>query len=61
MNESQRSLTNRAGRWEKSGTGPESYRLFIPHPLPPDPPVRYDEALQELEERANRALGQRDG
>ncbi len=61
MSESQRSLGNRAGRWEKAGVGSEAYRLFIPHPLPPQPPVHYDEGFQDLTERANRALGQLEG
>jgi Fic family protein len=49
----------RAGRWEKS-PGPEPFFSFIPAPLPPNPPIRYDLALQDLEERANRALGRLD-
>jgi cell filamentation protein, protein adenylyltransferase len=51
----------RAGRWIKQQQGPEPFASFIPAPLPPEPPLRYDEELQNLEERANRALGRLDG
>ena len=53
--------STRAGKWLRRGTRDEPYLVFIPHPLPPDPPVRYDVKLQELEGRANRALGRLDG
>jgi Fic family protein len=36
---------------------PSGYRAFIPAPLPPDPPVRNDGALQALLSRADLALG----
>lgn len=51
----------RAGRFEKRQAGPEPYFCFIPAPLPPDPPIRFDSALQDVAERANRALGRLDG
>lgn len=35
--------------------------MFVPRPLPPKPPIRFDHKLQDLEERANRALGRLDG
>src|SRR5438876_8829928 len=50
---------SRAGRWEKQ-SGPEAFFCFIPAPLPPDPPLQYDTEIQDLEERANRALGRLD-
>lgn len=50
----------RAGRWIKQD-GPESHYSFIPAPLPPEPPIRYDIQLQDLQERANRALGRLEG
>lgn len=37
--------------------GPEPYYCFIPAPLPPKPPLEYDEKFQTLTERAGRALG----
>jgi Fic family protein len=40
--------------------GDESFRAFVPPPLPPDPPVRLDN-LQRLLEEANQALGRLDG
>lgn len=51
----------RAGRWLKQGTADEPYASFIPHPLPPEPPLKYSLKLQDLHERANRALGRLDG
>ncbi|MEI7482820.1 MAG: Fic/DOC family N-terminal domain-containing protein, partial [Elusimicrobiota bacterium] len=40
--------------------GPEPYYCFIPAPLPPKPPLKYDEKLQALTERAGLALGRLD-
>jgi Fic family protein len=40
--------------------GGELVRAFVPPPLPPDPPVRFD-GLQLLLERANQSLGRLDG
>jgi len=51
--------SSRAGRWEKQ-PGPELYYSFIPAPLPPDPPIQYDERFQTLTEKAGRALGRLD-
>ena len=39
----------------------EGYRAFIPHPLPPDPPVAYDQELRRLLSDADLALGRLDG
>jgi Fic family protein len=50
---------SRSGRWEKQ-PGPEPYYCFFPAPLPPNPPIRYDERLQALTEKAGRALGRLD-
>lgn len=51
--------SSRAGHWEKQ-SGPEPYYCFIPAPLPPAPPIKYDERLQALAEKAGRALGRLD-
>ncbi len=51
----------RAGQWLKQGTSDEPYFVFIPHPLPPKPPIQFNPRLQDLQERANRALGRLDG
>ncbi|MEE9612227.1 MAG: Fic family protein [Desulfatiglandales bacterium] len=37
------------------------YKAFIPSPLPPDPPIAWDEELQNLLSEADRALGRLDG
>jgi Fic family protein len=43
-----------------SSTG-EKCRAFMPNPLPPDPPLAFDDELQDLLARANLALGRLDG
>lgn len=42
-------------------TSPEPFRAFVPRSLPPEPPLQIDADLQDLSERANRALGRLDG
>ena len=49
------------GRFEQRGSKQAGYVAFIPRPLPPDPPLRLSDDLQDLLERANRALGRLDG
>lgn len=44
-----------------STTAGESFRAFVPAPLPPEPTLALDPALQDLAEKANRALGRLDG
>jgi len=39
----------------------EGYSAFIPAPLPPEPPIQMDEALNRLLSDADRALGRLDG
>ena len=41
--------------------GAEKCRAFVPHPLPPDPPLEVDAEIQTLLERATLALGRLDG
>src|SRR5437763_4255817 len=53
--------TNRAGYHVARSTSPESYRAFMPHALPPDPPLTLDADHYDLLEKANRALGRLDG
>jgi Fic family protein len=50
--------STRAGRYV---TQPARYRAFIPAPLPPDPSIGWDEELQNLLSKADRALGRLDG
>jgi len=49
------------GRYEVTSVGGESLRAFIPTPLPPDPPVVFDTALQPALEAAGLAVGRLDG
>lgn len=48
------------GRYEISSVGGETIRAFIPHPLPPEPPLQFDAKRQQLLERATIALGRLD-
>jgi Fic family protein len=48
----------RSGTYQKQPTG---YRAFIPAPLPPVPPVAFDDEMQRLLSEADRALGRLDG
>ena len=50
-----------AGRYEITSTAGEEGRAFVPAPLPPEPPVQLDGALQGLHERALLACGRLDG
>ena len=50
----------RLGRYIVKKSGDESFRTFVPPPLPPKPPVKLD-PLQRLLEEANQALGRLDG
>jgi len=50
----------RLGRYIVKKSGDESFRAFVPPPLPPKPPVKLD-LLQRLLEEANQALGRLDG
>lgn len=49
------------GRYEISTTSGERIRAFVPAPLPPDPPLVLDGALQQAFESATLALGRLDG
>ncbi len=49
---------NRAGKYI---TQVESYRAFIPAPLPPDPPLHMDAEMTRLLSDADRNLGRLDG
>lgn len=59
--ESTNAVSSRVGRLERQQMPGESFYAFIPKALPPDPPLRLDNELQELLERANRALGRLEG
>lgn len=51
-------VAERTGRYLRQ---PQGYRAFVPAPLPPDPPLQFDAALQALLSRADQALGRLDG
>jgi len=54
--------SNRTGTFVLcSTTSPEPFQAFVPHPLPPNPPLKLDEAHYDLMEKANQALGRLDG
>jgi len=48
------------GSYETTSVGGERVRAFIPHPLPPEPPLDLSNARQRLLERATLALGRLD-
>lgn len=52
------SFQHRAGRYVRQPTG---YRAFIPNPLPPEPPLRWDDELLSLLSQADQSLGRLDG
>ena len=51
----------RPGRAGRHVRQPNGYRAFIPEPLPPRPGIQFDEELQTLLSKADRALGRLDG
>ncbi len=53
--------TTAAGRAGSYVSQPTGYKAFIPRDLPPDPPVRYDEAMWTALSQADVALGRLDG
>uniref|UniRef100_A0A7V4WJI8 Uncharacterized protein n=1 Tax=Candidatus Caldatribacterium saccharofermentans TaxID=1454753 RepID=A0A7V4WJI8_9BACT len=48
------------GRYEVTRVAGETVRAFIPHPLPPEPPLEWSAERQQLLERATVALGRLD-
>src|SRR5215510_10982628 len=48
------------GHYKITSVGGEQVQAFIPHPLPPEPPVALSNARQRLLERATLALGRLD-
>ena len=49
-------MTNRAGTYRKNLTGDAEYKSFVPNPLPPDPPVEFDEDMVSMLVKANRSI-----
>ena len=54
----ERARSDRAGAYR---TQPGGYAAFMPRPLPPDPPIAYEGALQAALSEADMALGRLDG
>jgi len=52
------SYSHRAGRYVRQAS---HYAAFIPEPLPPEPALTWDNELQTLLSKADRALGRLDG
>lgn len=51
-------LSQRAGQFRPQFTG---YEAFVPNPLPPDPPIKWDTGLVSLLAKATAVLGRLDG
>ena len=49
------------GTYALSSTAGARVKAFLPHPLPPVPPLQLEVSDQDLLEQANRALGRLDG
>lgn len=49
------------GSFVRAAGQPEPFSSFVPRPLPPAPPLALTPDLQDLSDRANRALGRLDG
>lgn len=61
---SKRGLANaadRAGQFVEVAAAGESFKAFLPSPLPPRPPLAIDGRMQSLLDRANQELGRLDG
>jgi Fic family protein len=53
-------IQRQTGEFAVTSTTGETVRAFVPHPLPPDPPLELD-SFHPLLDRANQALGRLDG
>ncbi len=49
------------GTYITTSAAGESFKAFVPNPLPPEPPIRLTGRDHDLIEKANRALGRLDG
>lgn len=54
-------MMNLTGKYIACSTAGESFKAFVPDPLPPDPPLQLNNQDYDLMEQANRALGRLDG
>lgn len=55
------SSVGRAGYYVPQLHGTTAFRAFIPAPLPPQPPIHFDEEMANLLSNADQALGRLDG
>jgi len=53
-------IERKTGEFTTASVGGESYHAFVPYPLPPDPPIQRDTEMEDLLDKANRALGRLD-
>jgi Fic family protein len=56
-----KTLQRTTGRYILCSPKYEPFRAFVPYPLPPDPPIKIDDEICDLIEKANLALGRLDG
>lgn len=56
-----RRASKRAGHWRLQDGGVVDHHAFIPAPLPPAPPLRFNVELQRLGEATGHALGRLEG
>jgi Fic family protein len=54
-------VSGRAGAFRRTSAGGETYFVFHPRPLPPDPSLEIDVEMQTLLDASNQALGRLDG
>ena len=54
-------MRRNTGEFVQVNSGAAGYRAFVPAPLPPVPALETDPSLDDLRDRANRALGRLDG
>ncbi len=54
-------MKRQTGVYRTCSTAGETYRVYVPNPLPPSPPLDLDSEHHDLMEKANRALGRLDG
>jgi len=50
-------MKNRAGEYKANLTGELQYKSYLPNPLPPQPPVEFDEETINLLSEASRSIG----
>ena len=50
-------MKRQTGSYRTLSTAGETFRAFVPDPLPPSPPLALGSEHFDLMERANRALG----